>query len=122
MLASRSSGPGGQNVNKVSTRIELRLPMAAILGLPPEQFARLRSLLGRRLSAAGEIRLVAQQSRSQEMNRRAALEQLAALIEEATHLPKPRRKTRPTRGGIRRRLENKRHASDIKRQRHQQDE
>lgn len=117
LIASRSSGPGGQNVNKVNTRIELRLPLSAILGLSPEQFARLRTLLGRRLSGAGEIRLINQESRSQELNRRAVLEQLAALIAQAWNLPPRRRKTRPSRASLRRRIESKRRRSETKRNR-----
>jgi len=116
---SRSSGPGGQNVNKVNTRVELRLPLAAVTGLSPEQFARLRTLLGRRLSGAGELRLVSQESRSQELNRRAAVEQLASLIAAAWQLPAKRRKTRPSRNAHRRRVEDKRRRSQTKQNRQQ---
>lgn len=117
LSASRSSGPGGQNVNKVNTRMELRLPLAAVQGLSPTALARLRSLLGKRLSSAGEVRLVCQQSRSQEMNKQAAIQMLVGLIAQAWKVPAVRHRTRPTRGSRQRRLESKKHRSETKSQR-----
>lgn len=111
---SRSSGPGGQNVNKVNTRVELRLPLSAIANLSEPILQRLRMLAGKKLIAAGELRLVCQETRSQEANRAASLEMLRVLLEEASKLPKPRRATRPTRGSKRRRIEGKKHQSATK--------
>ena len=117
LSASRSSGPGGQNVNKVNTRMELRLPLPAVTGLTPTAFARLRSLLGKRLNSLGEIRLVCQMSRSQEMNKQGCLDALAELIHQAWDVPAIRHRTKPSRGAKQRRLESKKHRSETKSQR-----
>lgn len=111
---SRSSGPGGQNVNKQNTRIELRVSLAAIEGLTDAVEQRLRMLAGKRLSASGELRIVSQQTRSLEQNRAIAIEQLRLLLEEATHLPRIRHATRPSRASRRRRIEAKRRRGDVK--------
>lgn len=111
---SRSSGPGGQNVNKQNTRIELRVPLSAIQGLGEAILQRLRMLAGKRLSTSDELRIVSQQTRSLEQNRELAFEQLRALLEEASHLPRKRHATRPTRASRRRRVENKRRRGEIK--------
>ncbi len=103
----RGSGPGGQNVNKVASAVQLRFDLAgtAVLGMAVK--ARLRALAGRRLTDDGAILIFARTQRSQEQNRREAFERLAELIRRALIEPKIRRATRPTRGSKERRLETK---------------
>lgn len=103
----RSSGPGGQNVNKVSTAAELRVLLGSIGGLDEDGRERLRALAGRRLNAAGEIVLRAETSRSQRENREICISKLRDLAAAAARRPKVRRATRPTRGSQQRRLESK---------------
>ena len=91
-----ASGPGGQNVNKVATAVQLRLDAFA-LGLPPQVFARLRSMAGSRMTAAGEIVLTARRFRTQEPNRADARERLAALLRAAHAEPPKRAKSRVNR-------------------------
>jgi ribosome-associated protein len=104
----RSPGPGGQNVNKVASACELRFPVAATSLLDEAGKQRLRRLAGRRLTRGDEIVLEAHRHRSQEGNRRDAIERLERLIEQARHVPKPRKKTKPSRAARVRRLEGKR--------------
>ena len=111
---ARSSGPGGQNVNKLNTKAELWVPLDAITGLSERAAARLRAAAGRRLTAAGEIHIASDSERTQEANREAVLARLRALLLHAMHEPKPRRKTKPTRASKQRRLESKRRRSDVK--------
>ena len=111
---SRSSGPGGQAVNKLSTRAELRVAVEAIVGLSEPVRQRLRDLAGRRLTGGDEILIVAESERSQLQNRRACLERLRALVTEALAVPKPRRPTKPSRGAVEKRLETKRRQSERK--------
>ena len=111
---ARSSGPGGQNVNKVNTKAELWVPLSAIAGLTERAMGRLRSMAGKRLTSAGEIHIAAETERSQEGNRGAVLDRLRALLSAAAHEPKPRRKTKPSRAAKRRRLESKRQRSETK--------
>jgi len=103
----RASGPGGQNVNKVSSAVQLRFDVAATALLTPAVKARLRALAGTRMSAEGALLIVARNQRTQQGNRRDALERLQALIERASIEPKKRHKTRPTLASKRRRLEHK---------------
>ena len=111
---ARSSGPGGQNVNKVNTKAELWVPLSAITGLTPGAMQRLRRLAGRRVTSAGEIHIAADVERTQERNREAVLDRLRELLEEAKREPKVRRKTKPSKAAKRRRLEAKKRRSDIK--------
>lgn len=104
----RSPGPGGQNVNKVATACELRFLVAATSLLDEAGKARLRVLAGRRLTRGDELVLGAHRHRTQEANRRDAIERLERLIEQARHVPKPRKKTKPGRAAKARRLEGKR--------------
>jgi ribosome-associated protein len=105
--AVRASGPGGQNVNKVSNAVELRFDAAAWDALPFSAVPRLRRLAGRRMTAEGLIVIDAQRLRSLEQNRADAIERLVAMIRESLVEPKPRRATKPTRASKERRLAGK---------------
>jgi ribosome-associated protein len=111
---ARSRGPGGQNVNKVNTKAELWVRVEAISGLSDRAVQRLRAIAGKRLTSGGEIHVAADTERSQEGNRLAALVRLRAMLAAAIHEPKPRRKTKPSRAAVRRRVESKRHRAKIK--------
>jgi len=113
----RASGPGGQNVNKVSSAVQLRFLLPRNISLPAAARNRLRALAGQKLIDDGSILFSARSERSQEQNRRAALERLAALIRLAMMEPKIRKKTRPTRGSKERRLESKKRRGATKSQR-----
>lgn len=110
----RSGGPGGQNVNKVASAVQLRFDLAGTTALEPAVKARLRGLAGRRLTDEGELLIVAREHRSQEMNRREAEDRLCDLIRAALVEPKTRRATRPTRASKVRRLEGKTRRSSVK--------
>ncbi|PPD25966.1 MAG: aminoacyl-tRNA hydrolase [Hyphomicrobium sp.] len=113
----RASGPGGQNVNKVSTAVELRFDARRSPSLPTGVSIRLQKLAGRRLTDDGVIVIRADRHRTQERNREDARERLAELVREATHVPKPRLKTKPTRASKERRLEGKKVRSTTKKMR-----
>ena len=101
----RASGPGGQNVNKVASAVQLRYDTGE---LPEAVRARLKSVAGRRLNAEGELVIEARRFRNQEQNRKDALDRLVKLIARAAEPPRPRRKTRTPAGSMKRRLEDKR--------------
>jgi ribosome-associated protein len=112
--AVRASGPGGQNVNKVSNAIELRFDSAAWDALWPTARARLERLAGRRMTEAGLVVIDAQRLRSLEQNRADALDRLRTMIAAALVEPKPRRRTRPTRASKQKRLEGKTQRGKVK--------
>jgi ribosome-associated protein len=113
----RSSGPGGQNVNKVSSAVQLRFLLGQNHSLAPAVRQRLRRLAGQRSIDDGSILIAARSERSQEQNRRAALHRLEALIQSALVEPKVRRKTRPTLASKERRIESKKKRGSTKRAR-----
>lgn len=110
----RAAGPGGQNVNKVSTAVELRFRLGGHTILAEHVRARLETLAGRRLTQDGEIVIRADEHRTQERNRQAALARLVALVEQATHRPKPRQKTKVPRAERQRRLDHKAQRANVK--------
>ena len=110
----RASGPGGQNVNTVSTAVELRFEAERSPNLPPAVKARLRRIAGRRWTKEGAIVLQVDDTRSQARNREIARDRLAEMIRQATVAPKPRRPTKPTLGSERRRIEAKVKRGEVK--------
>jgi ribosome-associated protein len=111
----RASGPGGQNVNKVASAVQLRFDVAGSPSLEMPVRQRLARLAGRRLTLEGVLVIDARRFRSQERNRQDAIERLAALIRRAAEPPRPRLKTRPSRAKVERRLEAKHRRAQIKR-------
>jgi ribosome-associated protein len=110
----RASGPGGQNVNKVSTAVELRFNMNGYTEFPDDVRGRLERLAGRRLTLDGEIVIRADEHRTQDRNRSEALARLVALVERASHRPKPRKPTRVPKAQKLKRLEGKAKRGDVK--------
>jgi ribosome-associated protein len=110
----RSSGPGGQNVNKVSSAVQLRFDVRQSRSLPNDVALRLMKLAGKRVTKDGVIVIIAQQFREQERNRAAARERLFDMIRQAAVPPVPRRSTRVPRSEKKRRLEGKKHRGHIK--------
>ena len=111
-----ASGPGGQNVNKVATAVQLRVALHRT-GLPQPVLLRLERLAGRRLTREGDLLITAQRHRTQERNRAAALDMLVRLVQHAAVPPKPRVATRPTAASRKRRLADKAHRARTKRTR-----
>lgn len=114
---SRSSGPGGQNVNKVSTKVTLLFDVSGSPSLTGEQRSRILSRLRTRITKAGLLRVTSQRHRSQRANREAAVEKFSELVREALRLRRPRRKTRIPRAARERRIQEKKHRGELKRRR-----
>jgi ribosome-associated protein len=112
-----ASGPGGQNVNKVATAVQLRVDVARIQGLSDAVRARLARLAGRRMTVDGVLMIEAKRTRSQERNRADALERLIVLLRRAAEPPRPRRATRPSRTARAKRVDAKKRRSVVKQRR-----
>jgi ribosome-associated protein len=110
----RSSGPGGQNVNKVATAVQLRFDVGTSISLPDDVKERLIRIAGRKVTKDGELIIKAARFRTQEQNRKDAVERLIDLIRKATEVPKPRKKTRPTRASKERRIVAKQRRGEVK--------
>lgn len=113
----RSSGPGGQNVNKVSSAVQLRFNVSGCAALSQTIRERLKKIAGKRLTSGGILIIKAQRYRSQEQNRQDAVDRLVEMIQKALEAPKHRRSTRPTAASKKRRLATKRRRSELKRRR-----
>jgi len=113
----RSSGPGGQNVNKVATAVQLRFDVGNSPSLPGDVRTRLIRLAGRRVTQEGILIIEARQFRTQERNREDAIDRLVELIRQATQKPKPRKKTKPSKAAKERRIESKKQRGSIKKMR-----
>ena len=122
MHATRSSGPGGQNVNKVASKVELRVDLARIVGLDDYARARLRTMSANMLDADGLLLVKSQKTRDQRQNLEDARDKVRVLVEKALVRPVTRRKTRPTRGSVERRIAGKKARSEVKSTRRNRDD
>ncbi len=110
--AVRSSGPGGQNVNKLATKIQMRIDLGRVAGFQGDDLSRVREFLKSRLDAEGRLLVMSQETRDQARNREDCASKVADLLRAALFRPKVRRRTRPTRASKERRIEAKRHHSE----------
>ena len=113
----RSSGPGGQHVNKVATAVQLRFNAKNSGNISAKVYKRLRAIAGSKLTENGNLIIVSREHRSQSQNRRVALDKLISLLQQAAKKPKRRKKTRPSRASVEKRLRNKRLQSEKKKSR-----
>ena len=113
----RSSGPGGQHVNKVATAVQLRFNAKNSGNISAKVFNRLRAIAGSKLTEDGNVIIVSREHRSQSQNRRVALDKLISLLQQAAKKPKRRKKTRPSQASVEKRLRNKRLQSEKKKSR-----
>ena len=118
----RAPGPGGQKVNKTESAVQLRFNARTSPSLSHSQFKRLKALAGQRITREGVIVITANQFRSQDQNRKDALDRLIKMINKSTETPKIRRPTKPSKNAMKRRLDGKRHQSAIKKERSKVDQ